>query len=233
MNEHIVYQPYKISPYDWQVEQDSIRGNEDRKIVTVVIGKKLIKDSEERVVQEEPVREDIYQDTLLGIFMEKSAYRVKVRCGKDPGLLVTYDGEMIMHNDHMEKDMETLTDYLVQVETGTAIDAMVLGVLNEVQEKKFTPEFMKLINQVCSDLKKEYPAELVVGALKHIYLDVKRDISLPAAADMRFMTGEELMLAAGTVLKGRLHGTFDDDYESALLDELLYRFIAGKLKEKA
>lgn len=229
MEEHVVYQPYKISPFDWQV--DSIRGEADKKIVTVVIGKKLTKNSKGEILKEEPVREDIYQDILLGIFTEKSVYTVKVRCGKTPGLFISYGGEMILHNDHIKKDMETLTKYLAGINADTAIDAMISGVLNEIQEKKFTPDFLKLVNMVCRELKKEYPAEMVVEAIKHIYLDAKRDLSLPAAKDMRYMTGEELMQAAGKVIKGRVHGTFDEDFEAALLDELLYRFLEGRLKE--
>ena len=49
---------------------------------------------------------------------------------------------------------------------------------------------------------------------------------------MRFMPADELIAAAGNVLKGRLKGVFDDEYEAELLDELLYRFLSGRLREK-
>ncbi len=233
MDEHVVYQPFKITPFDWKVEQDGIRQIDGRQMVTVIIGKKLIKDGAGSILSEEPVKEDIWQETLLGVFTEKSAYRVKVRPGKVPGLFVTYGGEMLPHNDRLEKDMERLISYLETADVSDAVDVMTDGVLNGTMEKRFGRDTQKFVADVNRALQAEYPTELVVEALKHLYLSEKRDLSLPGAAEMRYMTGEGLVLAAGKVLKGRVKGIFDEEYEDALLDELLYRVLSGRLWEKA
>ncbi len=233
MESHVVYQPFKISPYDWQVEQNSIRQVNGKDLVTVIIGKKLVidKDSGE-TLSEEPVKEDIWQDTLLGIFMEKNTYRVKVRPGRSPGLFITYGGEMLPHNDTLAKDMDKLVSYLETAEPSASIDAMIDGVLNDTTEKKYSQDTQKFFASVNRALDAQYPAELIIEALKMIYCVKKRSEALDDLKDMRFMPADELIAAAGNVLKGRLKGVFDDEYEAELLDELLYRFLSGRLREK-
>lgn len=232
MDNHVVYQPYKVSPYDWQVDQDSIRQISGRDIVTVIIGKKLIKDNAGNTLSEEAVKEDIWRDTLSGIFTEKNTYRVKVRPGKSPGLFITYGGEMLPHNDRLSKDLDRLISYLETADLSSSIDAMIDGVLNDTMEKKYSQSTQMFIASVNQALDAQYPAEMIVEALKKLYCVNKRDNTSTYSQNMRFMPGDELYAAAGSVLKGRLRGVFDDDYEAELLDELLYRFLSGRLTEK-
>ena len=228
MNSRVIYQPYKTNADEWQVVEDGIRESVDGKVICpVVIGCRIEKDANNEEIGKDMVTEDVYQDVLAGIFT-KRGYKVRVRLGREPGLVVTYNNELICHNDKTKYYLDKLIEIFNKTDQNAAIDMLIAGVLNENIEEKYTPacqEFIDNVNAQCGLL---CSTEFVIMALKK-YFCADRKTYDPGVQYADYAT---LMHKAGEVLKGRMEGFFDEVQEESLLDELLYRFLYGSLVEK-
>ncbi len=229
MGSRVIFQPYKINAEEWQVIEDGIREDAYGKVICpVIIGRRVQKNENNDVTGNEAVTEEIYQDILTGIFTN-SGYKVRVRIGRVPGLVVTYNNELICHNDKIKEHLCRLSDVFPQMDQNAAVDMLVAGVLNENAGEKFTPDCQAFIKKVNSRCKGSFSSEFVTMALKKYFCADNRQA---AGRGMQYADYATLLHEAGEILKGRVEGFFDEGREEILLEELLYRFLTGNLIEK-
>lgn len=227
-----IYQPFKINAYDWQAIEDEVRTAHGKKIFKIIIGTRIEKDEQGEVLREDLVTEEVYQDVLQGIFTQKDSYKVRVRLGREPNVVITYNGELICHNDKIEDYVMQLFAAFDEVKKEAATDMLVNGVLNENIQERFTKESQQFVNEVNLLCTANYPPEFITIALKKYLCENGRYFDLPGSKDLHYTDYAGLMHTAGEVLKGRLKGVFDEDLEAVLLDELLYRILSGSLMVK-
>lgn len=227
----VVYQPYKTGAKEWQVDPDSVRMVGEKTVHTVLIGTRIKKDQENNIVKQDQVAEEIYFNVLQGIFTQ-SEYKVKVRLGREPSLIVTYNGELVPHNDKVDGYVKQLCEVFKQMDKEDTVKMLVNGILNENIQERFASEsqqFVKKTNDMCGT---DFSPEFITEALKRYFCEDIRHFDLPGARDLHFAAYTELVNVAGEVLLGRLRGIFDENQETVLLDELLYRLLCGSLVEK-
>lgn len=227
----VVFQPFKIGDRDWQVLQDSVRMVGDKAVYTVFIGTRIEKDQDDKVISRENVAEEVYLDVLQGIFTQ-SAYKVRVRLGRKPGLLVTYNGQLVSHNDRIDGYVKALYAAFGQMDKTEAVHMLINGVLNENIQERISAEsqqFVAKANELCGT---GFSPEFITEALKKYFCEELRRLDLPGAQDLCYADYARLLNTAGEVLQGRLRGSFDENLEEVFLEELLYRLLSGSLVEK-
>lgn len=227
----VVFQPYKIGVKDWQVVENSLRMDGDRPIYTVFVGQRLEKGQDDVVLRQNPVSEDIYLDVLQGIFTQ-SNYKVRVRLGRKPNLIITYNGTLIAHNDHTNDYVQLICSNIQSLDHKSAVEMLTNGVLNENAQEKLTAESQHFAAQLKDVCGVDFSPEFITEALKKYFCEDLRQFDLPGAQDLHYVDYAGLVNTAGEVLKGRLNGSFDENLEEVLLEELLYRVISGNLVEK-
>lgn len=224
----VVFQPYKINANDWNIVKDHIRIAGDKAVYTVVIGTRIEKAQDDMVLKEEPVTEEVFEEVLKGIFTQ-SDYEVRVRLGREPNLIVTYNGELLPHNDKIDGYMSRLCAAFGQFEKSEAVAMLINGVLNVSIQERLTAESQRFVEKVNGICRSNHSPEFIVESLKKYFCEDLRRFDLPGAGDLHYAGYEELLRTAGEVVIGRLKGTFDENLEEVLLDELLYRFLCGNL----
>lgn len=232
MDSKVIYQPCKVDANEWQVLENGLRtDDEGKRVCPVIIGHKCKKNGRNEIIREEPVIEEVYQNVLEGIFTQKG-YKVVVRLGREPGLMVIYSNELIFHNDKIQAYVENLLTAIQKVDCNAAVDMLVAGVLNENIEERFPPDsqnFIEKINALCGI---SHSPEFVIMVLKRYFCMESRYCDLPGERDIQYTDYAGLLHMAGEVLKGKMKGMFDEELQEILLNELLYRFISGNLVEK-
>lgn len=227
----IFYQPFKVSADDWQVAEDCVRMAGDKTVYPVFIGVRTEKTADGEEVGTTNVAEDIYADILQGLFTQND-YKVKVRIGHEPNLVITYNGELVPHNDKIAGYIKKLCSVFGQVEKKDIVNMLTVGVLNDTVQERFTIESQQFVNKINDLCEGNFSSEFVTEAIKKYLLEELRSWDMPGTQELHYASYTEIVNTAGKVLQGRLEGFYDPDLEEVLLEELLYRLLSGNLVEK-
>lgn len=231
--EKVIYKPYKRKLSSWNYDEDKSRIEEDsnRYIISVQIGEKQIVDEEtgEKISSEELV-EEIYLDSLQGIFLNNQGYDVTVTLGYEPKIVIAFEGRLVMHNDKIPVYEDQVMKMLKKTKIAPIVQALVDFIITENCGEKYSEllrHVQKAINDAC---KTNYPPEFIAHVIKDYIGEVKRDIS-DEQMEYVCMTYDELLKVAGEVLIAKHQGK-EDPREEYLNDELFYRFLQGNLIQK-
>lgn len=230
----VVLKPYKRKMSTWNYDEDKSRVEEDsnRYILSVQIGEKLTIDEEtNEKVETEQLAEEIYLDTLQGIFLNQQGYEVTVTLGYEPQIVIAYEGRLVMHNDKIPLYEEQVMDKLKKTKISPIVQALINFVSNENYGEKYSDLLRHVQNAINDACKTNYPPEFIAYVIKDYICEVKREL-VDEQMEFTCMTYEELLQEAGAILIANIQGNKDEQREKYILEELFYRFIQGNLVTK-
>lgn len=231
--EKVILKPYKRKMSSWQYDAEQSRLEEDsnRYILSVQIGEKLTIDEEtSEKLDQEQLAEDIYLDTLQGIFLNQKGYEVTVTLGYEPQVVITYEGRLVMHNDKIPQYEKEVMDLLKKTKSNILVQMLVDFTAHENSGSKYT-ELARHVQESINKVKgTNYPLEFIAYAIKDYICDIKRKMT-EEKMEYAYMTYEELLQVTGDVLAAKFKGE-KDEREEYVQEELLYRFIQGSLVSK-
>lgn len=228
--ENVVFKPYKKHPEEWNVIPEQTRDDNGRKINCIEVGRTLTM-NEEEVKEEDYLYEDIYENIISGIFVSKQAYSVEMTVSSEPKLIITYDDELVMHNDKISAYVNQILEYMPSLTNDMLIAALVEFNINRNAEQKFGAKLKKITADINKQYDTNYPVELIGYVLRQYFCEDKRNLEGQQEELHYYASYEELCQMVGKLFLAKSN---NQTYarEKDLTEEILYRFIEGKLVEK-
>lgn len=225
--EKTIYKPYKKGLTTWSNIPSRKREDYGRVIVCIEIGKKLTVDERtEKVLDEEPVCEDIFLDILKGIVKDNLGYKTSSTFAYEPKMVISYGGRLVFHNDRISGYVDHILKALNSIDYNLITDALINFVANENVSGKYDSHFRTLVNMVNAYCNINYSPTLI-GLVVKEYFEESRTAS-DDEDDIHYLPYEELLNLAGNVWKNKGKNNISEK-EIQLKEELLYRFIQGTL----
>lgn len=231
--ESAVYKPYKRKPTEWGIIPDAEREENGRKVKCVEVGKKLIPNEEDpENPEEEYLYEDIYDNIINGIFITKQSYEVHMTISCEPKMVITYDGELVLHNDKIGGYVDQILKVVSCLKKDIAIKAMIDFTLNREANEKFSQNLKKITEAINKNIGSNFPTELCGYVLKQYICENQRQMTKEQEELHYYSSYEDLLDMSGNVLAGRYSGNRDEKKENDLKEEIFYRFLNGNLIER-
>ena len=223
------YKPYKQHVNQWSFnaakEESSRKDARGRIIMSVGIGQKITSfNNAEDVIEE--ISEDIYRDILQSIFVDKEKYVIQTVLGKTPGIIITYENNLVMHNDYIPIMVKRIKEAISKLDRELIVKAMVNYVLNKKGIEKYSDEYKTVTKQINSICHTNFPSELIMMVVKEELCFAERQFD-EKEVQISEMSYAELLYHVGNIVC--FQNYYHKDYENRIIKELMYRALKGDL----